>query len=64
MPPIVLAHSGMSIYSEQGEFLSRLEICDKSLKSGCDLELNKDYWISECGEGDQVLFPSSSNKEK
>ena len=32
------------------------------LKAECELELNKDYWISECGDGDKVVFPSSARE--
>ncbi|MBP5640908.1 MAG: heparinase II/III family protein, partial [Victivallales bacterium] len=58
-PNIVLAKSGMSIYSETGEFVSRLERDKSTVKSEKPLELNKDYWVSECGPGDEVLFPSA-----
>ena len=58
-PNIVLAKSGMSIYTETGEFVSRMEKDKSTVKAEKPLELNKDYWVSECGPGDEVLFPSA-----
>ncbi len=43
--------------------MGRIESFDLNaakLTATCDLELGMDYWISECGPGDEVVFPSSS----
>ena len=58
----VLAQSGMCVYSPTGKYLCRMERNGRILKAECELELNKDYWISECGDGDKVVFPSSARE--
>ncbi|MBQ9366678.1 MAG: heparinase II/III family protein, partial [Victivallales bacterium] len=58
-PPIALARTGMSIFTSTGEFFSRLEKEKAVVKSEKPFELNIDYWVSECGPGDEVCFPAS-----
>ena len=52
----------MAVYSPKGEYLCRMELDGRTLKAERELKLNKDYWISECGDGDKVVFPSSARE--
>ncbi|MBR4221786.1 MAG: hypothetical protein IKR81_11555, partial [Victivallales bacterium] len=58
-PPIALARTGMSLFSATGEFVSHLEAVKSFVKSEKPFELNIDYWVSECGLGDEACFPAS-----
>ncbi|MBQ9367361.1 MAG: heparinase II/III family protein [Victivallales bacterium] len=62
MPSPTLAQSGMAVYSPQGEYVCRMEFDGKVLKAESKLDLNKNYWISECGNGDKVVFPASARE--
>lgn len=61
-PPQSLARAGMALYSsDKQSFVGRiLKNAPTSIKADADLELNVDYWISECGPGDEAIFPGSA----
>lgn len=64
-PPPVLAQSGMALFNGpakenfDGKILS-INSNATELKGTNNLQLNSDYWISECAPGDLVVFPSSA----
>ncbi len=59
-PGISLANPGMSLYDNNGKYVSKLDIQEEAVKAEKELELNKDYWVSECGNGDEAIFPHST----
>ncbi|MBR6371804.1 MAG: hypothetical protein IKS20_01340, partial [Victivallales bacterium] len=59
-PGISLAVPGMSLYDGNGKYVSKLDINKGAIKAEKELELNKDYWVSECGNGDEAIFPNSA----
>lgn len=66
MPPVNLASQGMSIYGGENRknYEGQMTMCNGgSVECDNPLELNQDYWISECSPMDIVVFPSSNSVE-
>ena len=60
LPAPLIARDGMSLYKgdDKATFVSRTSsLANGKVSAEVELELNIDYWISECAPGDKVIFP-------